>query len=333
MTVDFFHNFWLLTNAIAIYIVFGIFFAAIIKRYVKDSYIQKQLGGKSKKTIMKASLFGIPLPLCSCSVVPFALSLKKSGANRASLSSFLVSTPVIGVDSTLATYGAFGWVFALYRVFTSFISAMVAGFVSYFFDSQKLEQVKQNDDAKSCSAPQKIDIFDYALNQLFKDIAKPMLYGLVLAAALVTILPKDMDIFLTNNLLLSYLFILAISIPLYICATSSIPLGVALIVAGFSPGTAFLLLSAGPATSFISIMVVKKILGVRGVILYVASIVLTSLAFAIFLDFFMSDFISLTLFEAGHEEVGVISAFFAIIFLAMIVWSFKPQKKSCCGVK
>jgi hypothetical protein len=323
MLLEFFGNFWLLSQSIAVYIVAGIFIAALLKRYVSDSFIQKQLGVRSKKTVFKAALIGIPLPLCSCSVIPFALSLKKSGANKASLSSFLISTPVIGIDSFLASYGAFGWVFAIYRVFTSFIAASVAGLVSLFFDTQN-DNIKDKEAAcSSCCAnasSKQIGIFDYAYNRLFKDIAKPMLYGLVLASVLVTLLPKDMDIFLTNNLLLSYLFILAVSVPLYICATSSIPLGIALLVAGFSPGTAFLLLSAGPATSFISIAVVKKILGMRGVILYVGSIVGTSLIFALVLDMFFAPYVNVVSVQTVGESGGIVTGLFAVLFLGMIFY-------------
>lgn len=332
--IEFLYNFWDLTNMVAIYIIFGIFIAAILKRYIKDSYIKKQVGVNKKSTIIKASLIGIPLPLCSCSVIPFALSLKKSGANKAGLSSFLVSTPVIGVDSFLASFGAFGWVFAMYRVVTSFITAMIAGLMSYYFDREKPIFKQQKPLENSCcsssscceSANKKINIIDYAYNELFKDIAKPMFYGLILATLLVTLLPKDLDSFLTNNVLVSYLVVLLISVPLYICATSSIPLGIALVVAGFSPGTAFLLLSAGPATSFVSIMVVKNILGAKGVVIYLLSIIISSIFFAAVFDIFFSQYISINHLMHIHEEFSVVSSVFTLLFFAMIIGSFKPKK-------
>ena len=97
----FFTNFWELLNVISFYILLGLLIASTMKQYIKDSFIKSQLGGDSKLSVIKAVLLGIPLPLCSCSVVPFAMTLKNSGANKSSLTSFLISTPVIGVDSML----------------------------------------------------------------------------------------------------------------------------------------------------------------------------------------------------------------------------------------
>lgn len=341
-------NFWQLLNVISFYILLGLLIASVMKQYIKDSFIKSQLGGDSKLSVIKASMLGIPLPLCSCSVVPFAMTLKNSGANKSSITSFLISTPVIGVDSMLASYGAFGWFFAFYRILTSLITALIAGFVSLFFEKKEQKQVKfttfspTSAVSHGCSSggcgctSSKVDnkgflrtILEYAFYNLFKDIAKPMLIGLILAALLMSLLPKELDIFLTQNLFLSYIFMLVISIPLYICATSSIPLGIALMVVGFSPGSAFVLLSAGPSTSMVTIGIVKQILGKRGLFIYLGVIIASTICFAFMIDLFFADLVQInTIIIDEDDSPSFVSNIASLLFLVMIYKSLISPNKT-----
>ena len=130
-----------LSNAMAPYILFGLLFAGILHETVPESLVTKHLGRENISSVIKATLFGVPLPVCSCGVVPLAAAVKKSGASRGATLSFLISTPITGVDSILATYGMFGWMFTFYRVFTSMIIAVAAGILANFFDKE-VEQSK-----------------------------------------------------------------------------------------------------------------------------------------------------------------------------------------------
>jgi len=131
-----------LSNAMAPYILFGLLFAGILHETVPESLVTKHLGKESVSSVVKSTIFGIPLPVCSCGVIPLATSIKKSGASKGATLSFLISTPITGVDSILATYGIFGWIFTLYRVFTSMIIAMVAGILTNIFDKEEVEVEK-----------------------------------------------------------------------------------------------------------------------------------------------------------------------------------------------
>jgi len=144
---EFFINFWTLTNDMAIYILIGVLIAGALKQVIPEDFISKHLDSNSFGSVIKSSLFGIPLPLCSCSVIPFATSLKKEGASSGSVLSFLISTPITGADSILATYGFFGWIFTIYRVVTSLIIAVVAGVLQNLF-GQVLDEKKE--EYKSC---------------------------------------------------------------------------------------------------------------------------------------------------------------------------------------
>ncbi|MBT8348487.1 MAG: permease, partial [Sulfurovum sp.] len=131
-----------LSNAMAPYILFGLLFAGILHEFVPDTIVTKHLGKDNIFSVIKATLFGVPLPVCSCGVIPLATSIKKSGASKGSTLSFLISTPITGVDSILATYGIFGWIFTIYRVITSMIIAMVAGILTNLFDKEEDIPVK-----------------------------------------------------------------------------------------------------------------------------------------------------------------------------------------------
>ena len=133
----FFEALWQLSLAMAPYIIFGLAFAGVLHELVPDSIVTKHLGKDNITSVLKSTIFGIPLPVCSCGVIPLATSIKKSGASKGATLSFLISTPITGVDSILATYGIFGWIFTLYRALTSMIIAMVAGILTNIFDKDE----------------------------------------------------------------------------------------------------------------------------------------------------------------------------------------------------
>ncbi len=211
----FFEALWQLSVAMAPYILFGLIFAGILHEIVPDTIVTKHLGKENVSSVLKSTLFGIPLPVCSCGVIPLATSIKKSGASKGATLSFLISTPITGVDSIMATYGIFGWIFTLYRVITSMIIAMVAGILTNIFDKEEMiEEVKKpvfsavspqtatsfsihltstqescgTGTGSCCSTAQKSNTFSftaamkYAFTTLLGDIAKPLFWGLLLGA-------------------------------------------------------------------------------------------------------------------------------------------------------
>ena len=140
--LEFINALFELSNAMAPYILFGLAFAGVLHELVPETLVTKHLGRESISSVVKSTIFGIPLPVCSCGVIPLATSIKKSGASKGATLSFLISTPITGVDSILATYGMFGWVFTLYRALTSMFIAMIAGILTNIFDKEE-EPVKK----------------------------------------------------------------------------------------------------------------------------------------------------------------------------------------------
>ena len=341
-------NFWALLTSIAIYILIGVFIAGLFKQFLPDAFIKKHLGGQSFTANIKAAIIGIPLPLCSCSVIPFVSALKKSGASKSAIQTFLISTPITGADSILATYGVMGWIFAVYRTISSVFISLLAGLLSSIFvreDDIEKQIVNTKVTDNSCCVVQSTEInadnnqiaainllrniFIVAFDDIFKDIAKSLLIGIALGALIMTFMPENLSAYLSNSLIINYILVLLIAMPLYVCATASVPLGLALLSSGFSPGAVFIFLTAGPATNAITMSVVTKVLGKRSLVIYLFSILLGSVFFALVFDWYLADYLNdVKTLLIAEETIGLIDQIAAIIMLLLSLKYILKKKQT-----
>lgn len=372
--IHFLETLWNLSIAMAPYILFGLLFAGILHELVPESIVTKHLGKDNVSSVIKSTIFGIPLPVCSCGVIPLATSIKKSGASKGATLSFLISTPITGIDSIMSTYGIFGWIFTLYRAITSMIIAMVAGILTNIFDKETstssvtLSNSKpsfsavapQTSTSFSMNAPKQdescasgegsccgtsnsekksfsfIAAFKYAFITLLGDIAKPLFWGLLLGALITVAIPENLSELLKAYSWLSYLIVIIIAVPMYVCATASLPIAAGLMLSGVSAGAAFVFLSAGPATNTVTIGVVKKMLGTKSLIIYLGSIIIGSILFGLGLDYiFDASSIDPASLIHLHEEAGLISMLSSIILWGLLLYfMLKPyfdKKDTCSG--
>ncbi len=321
-----------LTYAMAPYILFGLLFAGIMHEVVPESLVTEHLGDENISSVIKSTLFGIPLPVCSCGVIPLATSIKKSGASKGATLSFLISTPITGVDSLMATYGMFGWIFTIYRALTSMLIAIVAGIATNIFDKEEVlevEEVKSCCSSSSCCDSGVVEkkgfslkrALEYAFITLLGDIAKALFWGLILGALITIMIPQNLSDILVEYAWLSYLIVIMIAVPMYVCATASLPIAAALMLSGVSAGAAFVFLSAGPATNTVTIGVVKKMLGTKSLYIYLGSIIVGSILFGLGLDYVFSiqdiDPASLVHME---EEAGVMAMASAVVLWGFLFW-------------
>lgn len=284
------------------YMLIGFVLAGIMHAYVPETWIVRHLGGKGVKSVFNSSLLGLPLPLCSCGVIPLAANLKRQGASKGAISSFLITTPMSGMDSILATYGVLGAPMALYRLFSTFMIGLAAGILTNLSESgsnpsSTFMLTPPNETDTGCSpgccgsskpAPHTLskpaEILHYAFGDLFADIAKPFMIGLALGALLLIGVGDDFSALTGHSMAISYLIILLIGIPVYTCSLSAIPVSLALLGMGFSPGAAFLYLITAPATNAITIGIVYKLLEFKALLIYLVTIILGSLFFAMLID-------------------------------------------------
>ncbi|WP_281950931.1 SO_0444 family Cu/Zn efflux transporter [Nitrosophilus kaiyonis] len=353
-----------LSNAMALYILFGLLIAGFLHEIVPQDFIKKHLGKSSFGSVIKATLFGIPIPVCSCGVIPLATALQKSGASRGSVLSFLISTPITGIDSILATFGMFGWVFTIYRIVTSIIMAMIAGLLVNIqkekqdINNSTIEKPKFtlninnnnpinfsiNSDKNSCCSSSCeckeekrkfsfINALRYGFITLLGDIAKPLFWGLIIGAAITVAIPQNLSALLSEYVWLSYILAVIIAIPMYVCATASLPIAAALMLNGVSAGAAFVFLSAGPATNTVTIGVVKKMLGNKAVFIYLGVIAIGSVIFGLGLDFIFKDIDVKTIVHI-EEKASILMIASSIILWILISYHIlkdKLTKKSCCN--
>jgi len=379
---DFINNFFKLLDAMSIYIMVGLFVAGVLKQLIPDNFVSLHLGKDSTLSVIKATLFGIPLPVCSCSVIPLAQGLKKEGASKGAVQSFLISTPITGADSILATFSFFGLIFTLFRVISSIIIAIVVGLLQNFVEkkeeAQKVKTQKEeplmeapafsatdiytsgfattvkpkeveNEDKSSCGCSSNtssctskkkfsfIEVLKYGYGTLFQDMAKALLIGLILGAVFTTFMPEEYARLLFDNQILTYFVILMFAMPLYTCATASLPIAAALMLQGMSAGAVFIFLTAGPATSAVTMSVVYKMLGRTSLIIYTGTIAVLSLIFGFMFDTFLGDLQILNI-SHEHEESSLITSLSSMAMLLLLFYhlfkaKFTKKPSSCCATK
>lgn len=282
-----------LFNQMSPYLLFGFFVAGILHVVFPIDAFARHMGKSGFMSVVKAVVLGIPLPLCSCGVIPSAMLIRKRGASRGAVMSFLVATPITGIDSILATYSLLGLFFTIFRVIASALTALVTGLLGNLFlpkegpsdhvhsyppDADDPECCHEEAAKKDMPAKNKIlELFRYAFVELLGDVWKWLLVGVVIGGLISYFIPEAfIDRYLGSGWL-SMLIMLAIGIPMYVCATGSIPIAAALMLKGMSPGAAFVFLLAGPATNAVTFTVVSKELGKKAAFIYVASIAVMSI--------------------------------------------------------
>ena len=283
-----------LITQMAPYLLLGFGLAGVMHAFVPTSLYRRYLGGNSFRSVVNAALLGIPLPLCSCGVIPTAMSLRKEGASKGATVSFLIATPQTGVDSIIATYSLLGLPFALVRPLAALVTSLFGGVLSIVVERNKEEQtaapqVAENNTlrGKRTLGQKIVEALRYAYVEMMQDIGKTLFVGLVVAGLITVLVPDNFFVLFADNSLLSMLLVLVVAVPMYLCATGSIPIAVALMLKGLTPGAALVLLMAGPAANAASVMVVGKVLGRRTLAVYIVSIVLGAVAFGLGVDYLL----------------------------------------------
>jgi uncharacterized membrane protein YraQ (UPF0718 family)/copper chaperone CopZ len=334
----FFTEFWSLTAEMAPYLLLGFLFAGILHAFIGDKYISKQLGEANFISVLKSTIFGIPLPLCSCGVIPTGIGLHRSGASKGATTSFMISTPQTGVDSILVTWSMLGLPFAILRPIVALITGVFGGLLTNFIDKDKnitLKNIKELDIEKeskpSISLTEKVkSSFKYGFYTLPADLAKWLIIGLLLAALVAVFVPRDFFEFVSNKPILEMLLMLLISLPLYVCATGSVPLAAVFLLNGISPGAVLVFLMAGPATNIATVTVIGNSLGRRNLFAYLFSIIFGAIGFGFLINFAFPDgffIIGNHLSAHNHlEELGWIYHISAIVLLGILIFSFIKTK-------
>lgn len=297
-------------NEMSPYILLGFLIAGLLHAFVPTRSLTRHLSGTGLNSVVKAALFGIPLPLCSCGVLPTAIGLRRSGASKAATSSFLIATPQTGVDSIAATWSLLGPAFAIVRPLAALVTALVGGMAvgrterkssppavaspsvvseaSGFCDCASIVNDEAAQDEVASSVKQRcLDALRYGFVELLQSIGGWLVMGLLIASLITVYVPADSLAVFKDCPLLSMVAVLLVAIPMYVCATGSIPIALSLMLKGLSPGTALVLLMAGPAANFASFALISKEMGRRSALVYLGAIVVGAMGFGLVIDYLL----------------------------------------------
>jgi uncharacterized membrane protein YraQ (UPF0718 family) len=328
------------------WLLLGLVMAGLLKAWLPEGMLQKKLGRGRFLPILKATLIGAPLPLCSCGVLPAAMGLRRSGAPKSATVSFMISTPETGPDSIAITYALLGPFMAVVRPIAAILSALFTGLINSLFvpaePSEKRVITLPVVDTTRCDCengvcgtmpneqvdglwPRTLRGLRYAFTDILDDIWHWLFAGLILAALVMSYVPTES---LTNwgDGFLAMLVMLLVGIPMYICATASTPLAAAMILAGVSPGTVLVFLLAGPATNLATMGVIYREMGVKTLVFYLLGIAVSSILLGILTNHLIDLWeISLTIGDISpNSETGKwFAAVCAVVLLYFSAMSLK----------
>lgn len=338
---------WVVLAQMSPYLILGFLISGILSVFISPRWVEKHLGTGRISSVIKATLLGVPLPLCSCGVIPVAASLRQHGASKGATTSFLISTPQTGVDSIMATWGLLGPFFALFRPLAALITGIIGGLAVSFTDPDDMVRTELPAGESTLSERQlafteKISAaLRYAFITLPGDIARALAVGVLIAGIISTFVSGGWINNYLGNYYLTMILMVAIGIPVYVCSTSSIPIALAFINMGVTPGAAFVFLISGPATNAAAISVIWKILGRASAAIYLLTIFFGSLAGGLILDLLDSRFSESGLkavVPACHTELSNLETSSAVFMLAIILYalyknySTKTTCSSCSAV-
>lgn len=326
------------------YIILGLVFVGLLNLFVNKYFLIKHTGKKNFWSVFKAAIFGVPLPLCSCGVVPTAVYMSNNGSSKSSVISFLTSTPQTGIDSIIATYGMMGPVFAVYRPIAALAMGITSGLSISLFEKRKKSI---NIQSKSCDDGCNDDLEDdnenlsffekiknsarYAFVNFVDDISIQFIAGVIIAGLISFFLPTELiSEYGLESGIAGMLLVTLFAVPMYVCATASIPIAVALMMKGFSPGVAFVFLATGPATNAASISILTKVLNKKITTIYILILVLLSVLFGYLLDFIFNYFNITFELKSMHNHDDLLfnenlKIGLSVLFLIMLLFSLKRK--------
>jgi len=326
-------DFWDTVAEMSPYLLFGFFMAGILSVLVSQRLVERHLGGRGIWPLVKASILGVPLPLCSCGVIPVSMSLHKHGASKGSTISFLLSTPQTGIDSIFVTLSLLGPLFAVFRPLAAFVTGIVGGALVDVFG--------QSTEDKSRVPPKYTDEYcggaenskkiarglKYGFVTLPRDIGKAMLVGLVIAAVISALVPDGYFAEKLGTGILAMVVMMLLGIPVYVCATASVPVAAALILKGLTPGAALVFLMTGPATNAASFVTIWKVLGRATAITYLATVAGCALLSGILLDYITAGVDFEIAARPGWMLPPAVKHIAAVVLLAILTIAIFSKRK------
>jgi len=314
--VGFLQAMWDVTLELAPFLLLGMAVAGVLHIALPKRFVHRQF--KGRLGVLKAVLLGVPLPLCSCGVIPAGLGLRKDGASPGATVGFLISTPQTGVDSILVSASFLGWPFAIFKVASAAVTGLFGGWLADAVDDSEATHESKAPPTEPTGGRGLRDMTDHAL-EILRTIWRWIVFGVVASALITAFAPERLfESVVGHGRIVPVLLALVVSIPLYVCATASVPIAAALVAGGFPPGAALVFLMAGPATNVATIGAIRRILGGRVLTAYLVTIIGGSVGLGIAFDFLLEGLPAIATHAHGTASWWKIVSAFAL--LALMIW-------------
>lgn len=323
MFIEFSKALWNVFAMMAPWLIIGFFIAGIMAVCLPRDFVMRYLGVSGGiKSIIRAVMIGVPLPICSCGVIPISTALRKNGASKGATAGFLISTPQTGIDSILATYALMGPLFAIARPVAAFVTGLAGGCTVHALSEKHMPSsitIHQ-----STPQPRNLrTILWQGYIRLLGGIIKPLSFGLVISALVASLVPND---FFASTLAgrdyLSMPIMALIGFPMYICSTAAIPIATALIFKGLSPGAAFVFLMTGPAVNAVSISTIASLIGRRATFAYIAVILLGAIISGIIVNLLSENIGSFSMQCTACAPLPMLNHLAGIVLLILMINAF-----------
>lgn len=326
---------WAVLGEMAPWVLGGFLVAGVLSLWLNARVVQKHFGGNRFGAILKAVALGVPLPVCSCGVIPLGASLRKHGAGKGPTAAFLMSTPQTGVDSIAVTYGMMGGLFAIFRPLAALVSGILCGFAVEALDrAAPATPALEECEIEAETQPWWVRVFHNGFIVLPRSVGGALVVGALVSAVVMSLVPENYIAEKISSPLLQMVLTLAVSIPVYICSTAAVPFAVGLLAAGLTPGAAMAFLIGGPGVSASTLLAVWRLMGLRTMVVYVSVLAACAIGFGLLVN---------ALVPAGwmppgmqgadscvHCETGIAWTVHAraALLLAVVAWAkWGPRKK------
>ena len=314
------YNVWDVMLSLAPWLLLGTLAAGLLHVFLPLDLIRRHLGTASTGSVVKAVMLGVPMPLCSCSVIPAALGIRREGASRGAALGFMISTPQTGVDSILVSASFLGWPFAIFKVISAFVTGLMGGQLADLVTKSIPPSDAVTTVASTVTSESKLRrILDYGIGDLLYMVWRWIVFGILVSALITTLVPIDYFAgSAVGSLLPALILALLIALPLYVCATSSVPIAAALVHAGFPTGAALVFLMAGPATNIATIGSVYRGFGARVLGVYLAVIIVGSVVLGCVFAFVVPE--TAAPIAYAPTDGGWIAAIAACVLSVLLLW-------------
>lgn len=342
---------WDILNDVSPWLVVSLLLAGLLRQFLNPAKFQRALGNRGLSAVVKATLSGMLLPICSCGVIPLGLGMYYTGAYLGPTLAFMVATPIINPAAILLAYGLLGPEIATIYLAAGFLVPVLIGVTGNLLAGKELHVsgMDAGSEQPRLEAEQGIRIgrkllrgLKWGVFELGTMVGKYIVFGVALAGVLIAAVPKHLiQSYLGDPGMMSVFGIAAIGAVMYVCAVGHIPFVAALVGSGAAPGIAVTFLMAGAATNLPEMISIYKLIGKRALVIYSSLVVSTSMGVGWLTNqWLLPDFIPFYNLDKNRQAVHLanvlivsvpypIQTVCSIIILLLFLRAVKPF---CLGV-